>query len=272
MGWDGPTDREPEARSSALGIWLLALTAAAILVGVWWYIERGVPQPIAAAATAASDLIAPLAESEPDEPAASAETEKSVEAPRSTASAGGGAASRPVTPPAAPVPVPVQVPVPVPVDPPAATALELPTSVVPTEEPVVPSPAPEGPPPPSAPLVTDTVVPIYGPTDADVVPPVLLTPGVVSSLLMRPRPPSSELAIEVVINREGGVVSVKATAEPRTISEALRLYNGLSIAKSWDFSPARKDGESVSYLLRVPLRILVAGRSPAGVSDPQAWR
>jgi hypothetical protein len=95
----------------------------------------------------------------------------------------------------------------------------------------------------------------YDARNTDVVPPSLLTP-----LSHVPLPPeirreaaSTTVAILVLVNVEGTVDSVNATMEPRTLGESILVYNGLSIAKTWRFHPASKNGRPVRYRLRVPL-------------------
>lgn len=95
----------------------------------------------------------------------------------------------------------------------------------------------------------------YDKTNAEVAAPVLLTP-----LSHVPLPPeirreasSTDVAIQVMVNEEGTVDIVKATVSPRTLGESILVYNGLSIAKTWRFRPASKNGLPVKYRLLVPL-------------------
>jgi hypothetical protein len=95
----------------------------------------------------------------------------------------------------------------------------------------------------------------YDKTNAEVTAPVLLTP-----LSHVPLPPeirreasSTDVAIQVTINEEGTVDIVKASVSPRTLGESILVYNGLSIAKTWRFHPASRNGLPVKYRLLVPL-------------------
>ncbi len=61
------------------------------------------------------------------------------------------------------------------------------------------------------------------------------------------------VTIAVMIREDGTVESVKAQTRPKTISESLLLANSLSVAKSWRFYPAMKDGRAVPYRAIVSL-------------------
>jgi hypothetical protein len=61
------------------------------------------------------------------------------------------------------------------------------------------------------------------------------------------------VTIAVMIREDGTVESVKSESRPRTISETLLLANGLSVAKSWRFYPALKNGRPVPYRALVSL-------------------
>jgi hypothetical protein len=112
-------------------------------------------------------------------------------------------------------------------------------------------------PPEASPLTrpVDRVIvrPTYDATDVDVRAPTLLTPLVHVPLPDESPRESVPAAIEVVVNEAGTVDSVKATTLPRTIGETLMVLNSLSIAKTWRFQPAVKDGQPVKYRLLVPL-------------------
>jgi hypothetical protein len=97
-----------------------------------------------------------------------------------------------------------------------------------------------------------TVGPTYEASDADVTPPVLLSPLVPRSL-SRPRPDAPSGAVRILISEDGRVETVHATVEPKTMSEAILITNALSTAKTWRFQPAVKNGKPVRYSLMFPL-------------------
>lgn len=107
-------------------------------------------------------------------------------------------------------------------------------------------------PAPSAPIEFVTVGPTYNATDPGVTPPVLLSPLVPRSLSQaRPNAPAGD--VRILINPDGTVESVRATVDPKTMGEAIIITNALSMAKTWRFQPATKDGKPVRYSLMVPL-------------------
>jgi hypothetical protein len=97
-----------------------------------------------------------------------------------------------------------------------------------------------------------TVGPTYDASNTDVTPPVLLSP-IVPKPLAQPRPNAPEGFARILVNERGAVESVRATVDPKTMSEAIIITNALSQAKTWSFQPAMKDGKAVRYLLMIPL-------------------
>lgn len=69
-------------------------------------------------------------------------------------------------------------------------------------------------------------------------------------------------AIEIIVNDDGLVTSVKAVTRPASLAEALEMYNGLSTTKSWRFTPAARNGQSVKYRFFIPLSALQILRVP----------
>jgi hypothetical protein len=105
---------------------------------------------------------------------------------------------------------------------------------------------------PGAPLESVTVGPTYDASDSSVTAPVLLSPLVPRSLAQaRPNAPAGD--VRILINEGGTVESVRATVDPKTMGEAIIITNALSMAKTWRFQPATKDGKPVRYSLMVPL-------------------
>jgi hypothetical protein len=105
----------------------------------------------------------------------------------------------------------------------------------------------------NTPTVVMIVKPIYDAKDTDVTPPTLLTPLAYAPLAPGTRVEDVGGAVQIVVNENGTVDSVKATVSPKTIGETILMTSGLSIAKAWRFDPAVKDGRPVRYSLIVPL-------------------
>ena len=140
---------------------------------------------------------------------------------------------------------------------PPATVPTVPASVGPPVTPVAPSPVPADPTPLTAPLASAADTRTYDATSADVAPPALLTPVANAPLRAGSRQSPGSVANEIIVNDDGSIASVKATSEPTTIAETLQVFNGLSIAKSWQFDPALRNGQPVKYRLLVPLSTFV---------------
>jgi hypothetical protein len=105
---------------------------------------------------------------------------------------------------------------------------------------------------PSVPLESVTVGPTYDASDADVTTPVLLSPLVPRSIA-QPRPDAPPGFVRILINEDGSVESVRATVDPKTMGELIIITNALSMAKTWRFQPAIKDGKPVRYSLMISL-------------------
>ena len=105
---------------------------------------------------------------------------------------------------------------------------------------------------PSAPLEFVTVGPTYDATDADVTMPVLLSP-LVPRPIGRPRPEAPPGFVRILISEDGTVESARATVDPRTMGELIIITNALSMAKTWRFQPAMKNGKAVRYSLMISL-------------------
>ena len=90
--------------------------------------------------------------------------------------------------------------------------------------------------------------------------PALLTPIAIADGRQRANDSPGSSAIEIIVNADGLVHSVKAIGQPSTVGEALETINWLSITKSWRFDPAKRNGQPVRYRLVVPLGALISGR------------
>jgi hypothetical protein len=101
---------------------------------------------------------------------------------------------------------------------------------------------------------------IYDATASDVTPPTLQTPIAVAVGRRDSQSGPDLAAIEIFVDADGSVVSVKAVGPPSTVGETLELINWLSVTKSWRFDPATRNGLPVRYRLVVPLNVLASGR------------
>jgi len=99
-----------------------------------------------------------------------------------------------------------------------------------------------------APAVEEAI--IFTALDEEVMPPVLVRP-------VLPRepppnvPPDQVGTIEVVVDEQGDVVSVRLISPANRYQERMLV----SAAKMWKFRPAYKDGRPVRYRTRVRLTI-----------------
>jgi hypothetical protein len=93
---------------------------------------------------------------------------------------------------------------------------------------------------------------VYDSADSDVTPPQPLGQFRVSAPSSVPI--EEVVNIELVVNAQGTVDSVKAQTTPRTLGESLLLNLGLSAAKSWRFRPALKAGQPVAYRTFIAVR------------------
>lgn len=104
----------------------------------------------------------------------------------------------------------------------------------------------------SAPLEFVTVGPTYDASDVDVTTPVLLSP-LVPRPIAQPRPDAPPGFVRILVNEDGSVESARATVDPKTMGEAIIITNALSMAKTWRFQPATKNGRPVRYSLMISL-------------------
>jgi hypothetical protein len=88
-------------------------------------------------------------------------------------------------------------------------------------------------------------------SDAQVVPPRLVYPQ--SLDLLPPGSNPGANVLEVVINEDGLVETVRAVRAPTTIGEFNAVVSGASITKSWRFQPATVDGRPVKYRMLISL-------------------
>lgn len=108
----------------------------------------------------------------------------------------------------------------------------------------------------NGPPTATTNAEIYDTASAGVKAPLLITPGANTPLLTGLRHPAGTPGIEIIINADGFVGSVRAVTKPASLAESLEYHNGLSVAKSWQFQPAERDGQPVRFKIFMPLAIL----------------
>jgi hypothetical protein len=101
---------------------------------------------------------------------------------------------------------------------------------------------------------------VFDSGSADVAPPTLVTPIAIAPVRPDPGYVPGSATIEIIVNDNGSVGSVKAGRQPQTVAEALQMANWLSTTKTWRFAPAVRNGQPVRYRLQVPLSRLVSGR------------
>lgn len=96
---------------------------------------------------------------------------------------------------------------------------------------------------------------LYSSNDLGVVPPVIRRQHLPSNLLEAPAEVSDDWPyLELLIDTRGAVEQVRLHA--RQLAPGQTLYRHrmlLAAAKAWQFEPARRNGEAVRYLMRVPL-------------------
>lgn len=220
--------------------WLFIVAIAVAAVAVWLFVLR--QDPSAVSATAAAEAPAPSLEPTPT--TAPDASEKPVPRGKTPSGRGAGTGRNGSNGPT-----------------PAAVAPQNQIATPPTEasmSPAQPNSAPDTAPPAAVPSVATTT---YDATSAGVTPPMLLTSTVNPIARKDTRSEPGSPAIEVLINTDGSVQSVKAVTRPSTIGQTLEMVNGLSITKSWRFDPALRDGQPVKYRLLVPLSVLAARRA-----------
>ena len=95
----------------------------------------------------------------------------------------------------------------------------------------------------------------YGPGDVDVAPPIPVLPRLLAGL--QPSSPGvrlDALQLAVVVEPDGTAFSVTAMSAPQNMAEFVLITSVLAVVKSWEFTPAKKDGVPVRYQLIVPVR------------------
>ena len=243
---DYPDPDQPNKK--AMAIWLLVSAIAIVAVGIWAFANRSFSSDVAGAATVVADaasavaeVVKPLLESKPADEAPAVEATETATAPPN---AGRRAAARADRTAGASLD--------------SVQPLAAPLSVVPTEGPVTASPVSGGAPPPPLPDFSSS---IFDANDADVTPPALVTPLVNAPLPRETLKAAEPLSIEILVNADGTVASARVTSEPESVAENLQVVNALSIAKSWTFGPAMKEGRPVNYRMFVALDKVLMWRS-----------
>ena len=167
------------------------------------------------------------------------------------------AAAAAPTPTPTPTPTPIATPTPTPkpvADQPMTVTASVPSALQMTP---VARPAPQA---PSSAAASAASGPVYDSSNADVAVPTLVTPLAHVPVPTGVNPSSVTSVIEIVVNGDGSVYSVKAAEPPATVGETLEMINWLSVTKSWQFGPAVRNGQPVRYRMRIPLRTLMLGR------------
>jgi outer membrane biosynthesis protein TonB len=238
MPYEQPSPGQPGQANN--GLVLFALATAVIAGGIWAVMNQDVWR--GSSAPSSSQQPAPTPTPVPEPAPTSAEpTAKEPKRVARRLKADDGTRPAEVEPAVTPPPV---------VPAPAAAPVQ-----------VVPKPtAGESVEPADARPVSTAPATVFDATSSDVTPPALLTP--VANAPVRPgaRYEPGSAAIEILVNDDGSVSSVKAASQPATIGDTLAMINWLSITKSWRFNPAVRNGQPVKYRMYVPLAALVAGR------------
>ena len=141
----------------------------------------------------------------------------------------------------------------------AAGFLALSTAPTPAPQPQPPSPAPQPAPPVQPPAPTQTAPPpvvapprgrtnrIYGPEDANVVPPVVVRQSFAplnDVFALRPG------IVEVIVDETGAVIAAKTVVAVNAVYDRIAL----ATARSWRYRPATLDGVSVKFRAIVQLQ------------------
>ncbi len=95
----------------------------------------------------------------------------------------------------------------------------------------------------------------YGPGDVDVAPPIPVLPRLLAGL--QPSSPGvrlDALQLAVVVEPDGTAFSVTAMSAPQNMAEFVLITSVLAVVKSWEFTPAKKEGVPVRYQMIVPVR------------------
>ena len=92
---------------------------------------------------------------------------------------------------------------------------------------------------------------IYTTGAAGVVPPVMVLPRMPKSAFADPGTQPSRPVVEVLVNQQGGVDAVRLRGREQPGVSLYRARMMLSAAKAWQFTPARRDGKPVRYVMRV---------------------
>jgi hypothetical protein len=92
----------------------------------------------------------------------------------------------------------------------------------------------------------DSVDRIYTASDREVTPPALTAYQQLWRIPASPRPEDT-IRVEVVVDEQGNVESVKSFDNPVSLADAAAVAMSLSAAKSWHFRPAVRNGHPVRY-------------------------
>jgi len=236
--------QDPDRPSRALTIWIVLSVVAVIAVGAWAFMNRSFSEDVGQAANAVGDAATAVREAVQPLLDSVAGEETPAEAPVATAEVAPAdtgrrtGARKPAAPPAEVAP------------------LAGPLAMAPDEAGARAVSGTTPPPPPP-----DYRGDVFDASDAAVVPPSLVTPLANAPLPRETLKSAEPLSIEILVNPDGTVASARVTSEPTNMTETLQVVNALSIAKSWTFGPAVKDGQQVRYRMWVALDKVLMWRS-----------
>ena len=189
-----------------------------------------------------SEAKGPASTATADAPTASVPVEKADGSPRRKPAAPPARPKAPAgrtvaaAPPPASTPLVASSPASATIAAPVATAVDLPTTNVPAEPPMLEAVVVV-----NEPARGDETSPIYSHADTDVTPARLLTKTTSGPLFRNAR--TDVNTMELVISKGGRVEQVKLTSPSKRMTDMLLL----SGAKTWKFQPAMKDGAPVRY-------------------------